>query len=251
MNSCIAGKTALITGAAVRLGRATALALANCGVNIAVHYNHSKNEAGKLKDELTAVGVKCWLVQADLSIEDELQGLLPNVLEMTGSIDILINNASIFPTDTLSSMTFESVMQNIRVNTWAPYSLGRDFAAYCKTGSIINFLDARLPGYDWQHASYTISKHALSLLTRMTALEYAPNIRVNAVAPGLILPPPGKDESFMEPLIPLVPMGKHGTADEIARAVIYLLENDFITGETIYIDGGRHLKEPSHGSNTY
>lgn len=251
MNSIISGKTALITGAAVRLGRATALALADCGVNIAIHYNQSTDDASVLNDKLSSFGIKSWLVQADLSVEDELQQLIPRVLDMTGGIDILINNASIFPADTLSTMTFESVMQNIRVNTWAPYALGRDFYNYCHTGNIINFLDARLPGYDWQHASYTISKHALSLLTRMTALEYAPKIRVNAVAPGLILPPPGKDESFMEPLIPLVPMGKHGTTDEIARAVIYLLENEFITGETIYIDGGRHLKEPSHGSNTY
>ncbi|MEI6519361.1 MAG: SDR family oxidoreductase [bacterium] len=251
MNSNLAGKTALITGAAVRLGRATALALGEQGVNVVVHYNRSLAEAGSLHDELISSGVKSWLVQADLLVDDDLQGLIPRVQEITGGFDILINNASIFPPDTMSGMTFESVMHNMRVNAWAPYLLGRDFAKYCKTGNIINFLDARLPGYDWQHASYTLSKHTLALLTRMTALEYAPDIRVNAVAPGLILPPPGKDESFLEPLIPLVPLGRHGTAEEIAQAVIYLLQNEFITGETVYIDGGRHLKEPSHGSNTY
>jgi NAD(P)-dependent dehydrogenase (short-subunit alcohol dehydrogenase family) len=251
MSSNLAGKTALVTGAAVRLGRGTALALARCGVNVVVHYNKSLTMAESLHDELIALGVKCWLVQADLSVESELSRLIPQVQEIVGEFDILINNASIFPTDTLSDMTFDSVMQNMRVNAWAPYSLGRDFAEYCNSGNIINFLDARLPGYDWQHASYTLSKHTMAILTRMTALEYAPNIRVNAVAPGLILPPPGKDDSFMQPLIPLVPLGRHGTAEEIAQAVIYLLQNEFITGETIYIDGGRHLKEPSHGSNTY
>ncbi len=140
-------------------------------------------------------------------------------------------------------------MKNIQVNAWVPFVLNREFARRAREGKIINLLDSRIDGFDWTHVSYILSKHVLSVLTRMTALEFAPRITVNGVAPGLILPPPGKDHGYLDQLTDTVPLQRHGDPRDIAEAVLYLLKNDFVTGEVIHVDGGRHLKEYAHGSH--
>ena len=248
MPESLRGRTALITGAAQRLGLATALALAGEGVNIIVHYRTSVTEAETLRALLLARGVRAWLVTGDLTQPEEYETLIERAAAVAGPFDILVNNASIFPPDSLETMTLAQLTENIELNAWAPFTLGRAFARRVGQGSIVNFLDARLPGYDWKHVSYMLSKQLLAVLTRMMALEYAPRITVNAVAPGLILPPPGKDESYLEPLEALVPLRRHGKAEDIGAAVVYLLQNSYLTGQVICVDGGRHLKEPTDGS---
>ena len=108
-------------------------------------------------------------------------------------------------------------------------------------GKVVNFIDAQVTGSDLAHASYILSKHLLATLTTMTALQYAHGIRVNAVAQGLILPPEGKDESYLDGLARSLPLKRHGGPPDIARAVLFLLESDFVTGQVVYVDGGRHL----------
>lgn len=237
------GKTALITGAGKRIGRAAALALAGEGVNIVIHYNHSYEDAEELVTELAELGVNSWTVKADFENQEEYNTLFSRALDLAGPIGILINNASIFPKDKLDSITFDSFNENMQVNAWVPFVLGRDFAKQMGRGMIINLLDSRISGYDWTHVGYIWSKHVLQTMTRMMALEFAPDIAVNGVAPGLILPPPGQDESYLDRLTYTVPLKRHGAAEDIAEAIVYLAGSSFITGEVIYVDGGRHLKE--------
>jgi len=243
MAKSLTGATALITGAAKRIGRAIALMLATEGVNIVVHYNHSDDEAEELRRELTDLGVKSWAVRADFAQPAEYASLLDRALEMADSLDILVNNASIFPQEKLDEMTLASLHLNIEVNAWVPFQLSRDFAQKLGTGSIVNLIDSRTRGYDWNHTGYILSKHVLAVMTRMLALKYAPGVTVNGIAPGLILPPPGEDQSYLDKLVHLVPLKRHGDAQDIADAALYLLKSDFLTGEVIYVDGGRHLLE--------
>jgi len=246
----LAGRTALVTGAARRLGRATARALASEGANVIVHYGRSEAEAEGLAAELREGGREAWTLQADLEQPDEVEALIPRALEQAGGLQILVNNASVFPPGSLVEANLESLMRSIQVNAWAPFQLSRSFAGHVRRGTIVNFLDTRVAGYDWQHVEYILSKKMLAALTEMTAVQFAPDITVNAVAPGLILPPPGKDESYLEALKDTVPLKRHGEAEDIADAVLFLVKSDYVTGQVIYVDGGRHLLESGSGPNT-
>jgi len=245
----IGGKTALVTGAAKRIGRAIALAFSDEGVNVVVHYNSSEDEAKQLVAEIERRAVKAWPVQADLARPEETETLIDRALKIAGPIEILVNNASIFPGEKLDELSSESFAKNMQVNAWAPFVLARAFARRVGRGKIINLEDSRTAGYDWNHVGYILSKHVLAVFTKMMAVEYAPDIAVNAVRPGLILPPPGKDESYIDRLTGTVPLKRHGDPKDIADAVVFLAKSDFITGEVIYVDGGRHLKEYTDGQN--
>lgn len=244
------GMTALITGAAKRIGREIAIALAEQGANIVVHCRHSVEEAEELCSQLFAHQVMCWPMKADFENAGEYETLIERSLHQCGSLDILINSASMFFPSTLHDLNFESLAKSMEVNAWAPFVLIRDFARMVGEGKVINLLDTRITGYDWSHVGYILSKHCLSILTRMAAVEFAPHISVNAIAPGLILPPPGRDESYLERLAGQVPLRRHGKPSDVAEAVLFFLKSDFVTGQVIYIDGGRHLKELSNGPDT-
>jgi len=245
----LSGKTALVTGGAVRLGRATARALSAEGAGVVIHYSRSEAAAAELANELASTGGKAWTLRADFETADDTASLIPRAQELAGRLDVLVNNASIFAAGRLAEVTWGEVARNMHVNAWAPFSLSRSFAEHVGQGSIVNFLDTRLRGYDWNHVAYIVSKHALELLTRMMALEFAPDIRVNAVAPGLILPPPGKDESYLQEMKHTVPLNRHGEAEDVAAAVMFLLLSAYVTGQVIYVDGGRHLLEQASGPN--
>lgn len=244
MAESLKGKTALITGAAKRIGRETALSFADEGANVMIHYRGSADEAAHLCRDIRHKGVGAWILQADFEQPEEYETLIQRALdEPIDRLDILVNNASIFPLDKLEDITFESLVTNIQVNAWAPFVLARDFKRLVGRGMVINMLDSRIEDADWSHVAYILSKHVLAALTKMMALDYAPEIRVNAVAPGLILPPPGKDESYIEALKDTVPLRKHGDPRDVADAIVYLAKTDYLTGEVIFVDGGRHLEE--------
>lgn len=242
------GKVALITGASKRIGRAIAIALADEGVHIVAHDRKAvEAETAKVCDEVVECGSRAWSVTADLEKPEEYESLIAQALKAAGSLDILINNASIFLPDTLMDIGFSDVTRHLQVNAWAPFVLSRDFARLAERGKIVNLLDTRITGYDRTHTAYVLSKRMLSVLTTMCALEFAPEFTVNAVAPGLILPPAGKDENYLDELATTVPLRKHGGPGHIADAVLYLLKSDFVTGQIIYVDGGKHLGEEQHG----
>ncbi len=237
------GKSALVTGAARRIGKGIALALADAGVNILIHYRDSAEEAEKLRTELEARGVKAWLVRADFDRSEGAQDLFESAVGSAGSLDFLINSASSFIPSTLQDIDFEHLMRDMQVNMWSPFVLSRQFARLFGRGKIINMLDTRIAGYDPSHAGYILSKRALFALTEMMAIEFAPRITVNAVAPGLILPPPGKDQQYLDELASTVPLKRHGELSDVTDAVLFFLKNDFVTGQVLFIDGGRHLAE--------
>jgi pteridine reductase len=241
------GKVALVTGAAKRLGKATALALAEAGAHIIIHYNSSDRAARQLKQQVRDRGVDAWMVRADVSAPGECEKLFKQAADAAGRIDILINNASIFKRQTLAVLTEPDLYKNIRINAVAPLLLSRKFAAQGGQGVIINFLDTHITEYHSSHAAYHISKRMLFTLTRMLALEFAPSVRVNAVAPGLILPPEGEDEGYLKAHADRNPLQTYGDENDISAAVLFLIQSSFITGQVIFVDGGYHMKGSTYG----
>ena len=243
------GQVALVTGAAKRLGRAAALALARDGAALVVHYDSSADEAQSVCAEIETHGVRAFPIQASFQTGCDYDALVQAALDSAGRLDILVNSASVFPSDKIETIQWDMLTSTMQVNAWAPLVLSRAFARLCEAGRIINLLDTRIEGYDWHHVSYILSKHALAVLTRMMALEYAPQFTVNAVAPGLVLPPPGREDDYLERLKHTVPLKRHGDAEDIAAAIVFLARSSFVTGQVIYVDGGRHLKEYLDGPN--
>lgn len=232
-------KTALITGAAVRIGREIALTLARAGVNIIAHYLHSGNEASALKAEIEQVGCRCHLIQGDLKEQKELEKLIESAARVAGPFQILVNNASEFSKSTLQTLTLESLIEDLKIEFWAPFSLSRQFAHLESAEQIVNITDSRaIARGDANHLGYSLCKNLLDIQTRQMALEFAPFLRVNAVAPGSILPPRGKGTSYMQNLAPAIPLRKTGAPNSISEAVLFLIQNDFVTGQTISVDGG-------------
>ena len=238
----LAGKTALVTGAAKRIGRAIATALAQSGVHIAVHYNQSVPEALALCEEIQRLGVSAWPIRGDLMDAEQTAKVFREAVAQAGPIDLLVNNASTFERDTLWEATEESIAKNVRIHAVAPLILARELAKQGRAAHVVNLLDTRVAVYDREHASYDLSKNMLLTLTRMLALELAPNVAVNAVAPGSILPPPGLGEAYLAKLAHANPQNRIGTPEDIAEAVLFLLRSRFITGQVIYVDGGIHMK---------
>lgn len=241
------GATALVTGAAKRLGGAVSLALAKAGVNIIAHYRTSQAEAEALAAAVRKTGARAWTLPGDLRHPHQAKDLFHRACEAAGPIDFLLNNASIFPESSLLDCTPEDIYANIDVNALSPLLLARAFAAQNRTGAIVNFLDTMIADYDRKHVPYHLSKRMLFSLTKMMAIEFAPKLRVNAVAPGLVLPPEGKDEQYLEALAHTNPLQRYGSAEGIAEAVLFLLRSGFITGQIIYVDGGRHLRGNMYG----
>ncbi|NQU39735.1 MAG: SDR family oxidoreductase [Lentisphaerae bacterium] len=237
----IEGKTALVTGGARRLGRAVALELAAAGVHMVIHYRDSDTEAEATAAEARARGVNAITMAADLAVPNAATALFAHAVKAVGAIDILINNASIFEPSALLTFSEEELQSNLRLHAFAPLQLARALAATGRPGSIINLLDTRIARPDPAYAAYGLSKSMLAEITRMLALELAPRIRVNGIAPGLVLPPAGAGPGFTERRAALLPLQTSGEPDDISAAVLFLLRSSFITGQIIYIDGGSHL----------
>lgn len=235
--------TALITGSSKRIGKSIAEHLAAKGWNIAVHFNHSEKPAGKLARELSFKypQQKFKVFKADLANSKEVNELLPNVISEMGEIQLLINNASVFDPAYLIDTTLDLFDEQVKVNFKAPFFLIRDFAIHCKKGNIINFVDTRVTSNKSNFAAYSLSKKSLWDLTQMAALELAPNIRVNAIAPGVTLAPENEDENYLKNLAKNIPMKKPGGVEPILKSVDFIIENNHLTGQLIFADGGENL----------
>ncbi len=243
----IMNKTALVTGAGRRIGKATAIRLGAEGANVILHYNSSEKEAAEIANIIREKGRKAWTIQADLADSDVAGDFFSCAVECAGSVDILINNASIFPKTTLDTLTPENFFHNITVNALSPFLLARSFSQQEREGVVINMLDTKIVDYEQEHAAYQASKRILFTLTRMTAMEYAPKIRVNGVAPGLILPPEGEDESYLQRRASSNLLNKWGHPDDIADAILFLIRSDFVTGQVLFVDGGKFMKGMTYG----
>jgi NAD(P)-dependent dehydrogenase (short-subunit alcohol dehydrogenase family) len=236
-------QTALITGASKRIGKAIAEHLSNKGWNVIIHFNQSSEPADNLVEELSKrfPNQKFRAIQANLSNKNEVMALVPNIVSKFGKFNLLVNNASVFDKSYIYETSSELFENQLRVNLKAPFFLMRDFANYCKNGNIINFVDTRVTSNKSNFAAYSLSKKGLWELTKMAALEFSPQIRVNAIAPGVTLPPEDEDENYLDNLAKSIPMKKPGGVEPILKSVSYILENNHLTGQLLFADGGENL----------
>ncbi|NLB26794.1 MAG: SDR family oxidoreductase [Bacteroidales bacterium] len=237
------GRAALITGASKRIGRAMSEYLAGLGWDIIVHYNSSEKEALKFVGELqmSYPNQRFSMVKADLSILSDIESLIPVVASGYEKIELLINNASAYMPASIAKTSSAVLDKNFNIHLKSPFILIRDFANYFKSGNIVNMVDTRIVKNSFSYAAYSLSKQALWNLTKMAAFEFAPAIRVNAIAPGLILPPEGKGSDYLKKLAEKVPLKRAGNIEAIIKSLVFILENDYVTGQLIFADGGENL----------
>ncbi len=234
-------KAALITGGGKRLGKAISLSLAERGYDIAIHYNHSDKEAKETADLIREKGREAEIFQSNLSDIKQARTLLPRVFEVFPKCSILVNSASIFENIGFNDVTEEIFERDFNTNFKAPFFLSQDFSKGNNAELIINMLDMRINKIETEHFTYNLTKKALRDFTLMAAKALGPKIRVNGICPGPILPPPDKDIKYLEQIAKDTPLEKPGNPDYIITAVKYLLDNSFVTGQCLFVDGGQHL----------
>jgi len=236
-------KVALITGSAVRLGREIAEHLANNGWDLALHYNTSSNDIINLEAGLkkSYPNQRFGSFRIDLGMTDQTQHLIRQVVDHFGHLDLLINNASVFEPSSLRETSAELLIRQMLINYVAPFILMRDYANISPDGQIINIVDTRITKNKSDFLSYSLSKKSLWKLTKMAALELAPHFRVNAIAPGAILPPVGKDQQYLEKIAANVPMKTPSGVASVLKSIDYIIGNEDLTGQLIFCDGGAHL----------
>jgi NAD(P)-dependent dehydrogenase (short-subunit alcohol dehydrogenase family) len=234
-------KAALITGGGKRLGKAISLSLAERGYDIAIHYNHSDKEAQETADLILEKGRQCEIFQSNLSDISQVRSLIPTVFEVFPQCSILVNSASIFENIGFNDVTEEIFERDFKTNFKAPFFLSQDFSKGNNAELIINMLDMRINKIETEHFTYNLTKKALRDFTLMAAKALGPKIRVNGICPGPILPPPDKDIKYLEQIAKNTPLEKPGNPDYIITAVKYLLDNSFVTGQCLFVDGGQHL----------
>jgi NAD(P)-dependent dehydrogenase (short-subunit alcohol dehydrogenase family) len=231
---------ALITGGADRIGRAVALCCADLGYDIALHYSQSSEKARATKKEILSKRVNCRLYRSDFNNFSKTVRLVGDA-SRAAKLSVLINNASLFFESSLQTGSYEEFERLFNVNFKAPYALIKEFARIVKRGIIINILDTEIVRNQTRYFDYLLTKKFLSDLTGMAAYHLAPDIRVNAIAPGLILPPAGKDMDFLWKRSEDIPLKTVGSTRSVTHAVKFLIESDFVTGQTIFVDGGESL----------
>ena len=240
-----ATRTALVTGAGRRIGAAIARMLAGDGWRVIVHYNRAATEAESLAAEIVAAGGACVIVQADLSRQDEIEGLIERCVAAHGRLDCLVNNASSFFHDDIRTVSWNSLREHLTPNLIAPILLCRDFAAQFdqkEGGCIVNLLDQKIDNLNPDFLSYTLSKIAMGGLTEMLAMALAPRIRVCGVAPGLTMISGKQTEESFQRAWRAAPLGRGSTPEEVAACVRFILSMPSMTGETIFVDGGESLR---------
>jgi len=235
-------KIAVVTGAGHRLGKTLAYFLARKGYSILLHYNSSANQAQELSELIKKEGVDVFLYKADLIDPMQIGNMWEFIKSLPFELEILINSAAIMIQSDIQSLSYSEFDETIGLNLRAPLFCSKE-ASKCMApgGLIINISDIGA-GKNWvRYPIYTISKSSLEVLTRLMAKALAPNIRVNAIAPGLVLPPDSGDEMAWEHLEAKVPLKRVAMLEEITSAVEFLLTNKYITGQVIAIDGGYSL----------
>jgi len=238
------GKTALVTGGACRVGRSISLALARTGCNIIVHYNSSLDSAQSTVQEIESLGVSAFPIQADLTNRLQIQALADQVLSVcSGSLDLLVHNAANFERVAPDSLDESAWDRALTLNTTAAYLLSVALSQALRNarGSVVGIgcLSALKP---WKnYLPYSVSKAAFVHLIKGLALTLAPQARANVILPGTVQAPSDFDPVLIETIRQKAPLQRIGAADDVAQAVVFLAQNDFITGQTIAVDGGRSL----------
>jgi pteridine reductase len=238
------GRTAIVTGAGRRVGRAIALALGARGARIAVHYNSSDNGARETARALRDLGADAETFAADLADARAIVPLVAAVHARFGALDVLVNSAAGMERTPFGDVSAETWDAIFAINLRAPFLLAQAAATHLDAagGAIVNIAD--LAAFEtWpEYVPHGISKAGIVQMTRALARVMAPRVRVNAVAPGAVLLPENWDASMRERMAKTTPLGRLGSAEDVAAAVVFLLEADYVTGETLIVDGGRHVR---------
>lgn len=240
----IRGRVALVTGGGIRVGRALALALAEEGASVAVHYNRSRDEADEVVRAIAAAGREARAFGADLTRGQTPGELIRAVVDAFGRLDILINSAAIMERTPLGDIDVAAWDRIMALNLRAPFMLSQAAAPELRRqrGAIVNIAD--LAAFEtWPaYLPHGISKSGVVHMTRGLARVLAPDVRVNAIAPGTVLLPDDWSERDAEHLNRTTPLGREGSPGDVAQAMLFLLQADYVTGETIIVDGGRHVR---------
>jgi len=237
-------RLALVTGGALRLGRAIVLALAGAGWDVAIHYQRSAAAAEEAAARVRALGRRAATFEFDLAADSGLERLFESCEAALGPVQCLVNNASRFVADSASDFTPREFDAHMRVNTLAPLQLARTLHARLPgalDGVVVNLLDQKLWNPNPDFFTYTLSKAALESATGLMARALAPRVRVVGVAPGISLPAPGQSQGAFEAAHRATPLGRGSTPEDVGAAVAYLAAARAVTGTTLLVDGGQHL----------
>jgi NAD(P)-dependent dehydrogenase (short-subunit alcohol dehydrogenase family) len=233
---------ALVTGSARRLGKAFALSLARLGYSIALHYRGSADEADKTVDEIRALGVDCLPIRADLTVPEKVDFLFSLVDEMPGTLNVVVNSAAVMPIGNPRDLDLQGWDSALDLNLRAPFLIAQQAAKRMTAGGlIVNISDVGAQKAWSRYSSYTVSKAGLESLTKMLARAFAPTIRVNAIAPGFVLRSDVVTEEEWRKLIERLPLKRPASLEEITATLEFLIKNEYITGQTIVVDGGYSL----------
>jgi len=236
-------KLALVTGGATRIGAAITSHLAQQGWEVIIHYKSSDKKAQALSKSLQAryKGKSFPVVGFDLSNWKEIEGFWNKIVRLYSAPDLLVNNASLFQPGRLSHTSTALMESMLNINFLAPFYLSQAFVRSTNAGSVINLLDTAIETNSSVHAAYLLAKKNLAEFTRMAALEWAPAIRVNAIAPGPVLPPPDKNEEYLSTIVKDTPLQQIVAIESINAGIAYILANKNITGNILFCDSGQHL----------
>lgn len=240
----LTGRTALVTGGARRLGRALTTALGRAGANVVANYSRSAAEADALVEELTAEGITASAFQADVSDRGQIRDLLEHVRARHGRLDILVNSASLFESAPFADISEADWRRVLDVNLTGPFLLSQAALPLLRASQhalIVNMVDLSALQAWPSYAHHSVSKAGLLQLTKVMAKALAPAIRVNAIAPGTVLPPDGYDGFAGDGTSDRRVVAPAGSPDDVVRALFYLIESEFVTGQTLVVDGGRML----------
>ena len=236
-------KVALVTGGAVRVGRALSLGLAEAGYDVVVNYHTSAGPAREVEARIRDLGRGALLAPGDVSSQADVDRISEAVEKEFGRLDLLVNSAASFQARPLLEVDAEEWDRVMAVNLKGPFLMVRALASLLKEsrGSVVNVLDLSALQPWTGHPHHAVSKAGLLQLTRVMARALAPDVRVNAVAPGTILPPDGYSQDELEQGRRRTPLGVDGSPEDVVRAILFLADSPFVTGELIVVDGGRHL----------
>jgi pteridine reductase len=240
----LAGRAALVTGAGRRLGRAIAVALGAQGMRVAVHYSSSAAGARETAEQIERAGGRAECLAADLTRPDAPGELVEAAAKALGGLDVLVNSAAVMVRTPIGDVTPADWDAMFALNLRAPFFAAQAAASHLarRGGAIVNIAD--LAAFEtWPaYIPHSVTKAGLVQMTRALARALAPRVRVNAVAPGAVLLPEAWPEAAAERLADTTPLERLGSPDDVTRAVVFLLESDYVTGETILVDGGRHVR---------
>jgi pteridine reductase len=247
----VARQAALVTGGAIRLGKALAFGLAAAGYDIALHYNRSAADADQTAAEIRALGVSCQTFGFNLQDVAAFPNWLSTVQQAFPNLAVLVNSASAYTQASIAQTSIEAFDAQFAINVRAPFFLLQAFAQQVGHGDVINIIDNKIAFNQPQYAAYLLSKKTLAALTQLAALELAPAIRVNGIAPGVVMAGETRSAAYMAWRLQGIPLQRAGSPNYIVQAMLSLLQNEFVTGQILLVDGGESLTNSGRNAGDF